>query len=171
MADIAFLLLIFFLVTSMIPNDKGIARKLPQKCPPGTICDTDIAVRNLFQIYLNETGELLVNNQLTPIDMMGTKLVAFIDNNGSNSCHYCTGAQLATSSEHPNKAVISLSTHRLTPYSEFIRVHDEITKAYNELRTNYMTTILKKEEDQLTTDDLHEIKEAYPFLISEAVLK
>ena len=49
MADIAFLLLIFFLVTTTISADKGINRKLPAECPPGQTCDTDINERNIFR--------------------------------------------------------------------------------------------------------------------------
>jgi biopolymer transport protein ExbD len=171
MADIAFLLLIFFLVTSMIPNDKGISRKLPPPCPPGIECSADILPRNLFQIFLNEQGELLVNNNLTPISELGQLLLEFIDNNGDGSCSYCNGKGSSTASDNPSKAVISLSTDRLTPYAEFIAVHDEITQAYVLLRKNYATQIFRKELDLLTELEFEQLRKAYPFLISEAELK
>ena len=168
MADIAFLLLIFFLVTTTIAKDKGIARKLPKKCPPGQVCSLPIKERNVLRLFLNEKGELLVNDELLPVAALKEKLVEFIDNNGDVSCDYCNGAGSELSSDNPHKAVISLSTDRLAPYSEFIMVQDEITKAYLDLREKYALEILDKLPDDLSESELEEIKAAYPFLISEA---
>jgi biopolymer transport protein ExbD len=168
MADIAFLLLIFFLVTTTIAKDKGIARKLPKKCPPGQICSLPIQERNVLRLFLNEKGELLVNDELLPVSDLKEKLVEFIDNNGDGSCEYCNGEGTELSSDNPKKAVISLSTDRLAPYSEFITVQDEMTKAYLDLRERYVLEILEKLPDDLYESELAEIKAAYPFLISEA---
>ena len=64
--------------------------------------------------------------------------------------------------------MISLSTDRLAAYSEFIRVQDEITKAYLDLREKYVLDLLKKTVAELSESELEEVKTAYPFLISEA---
>lgn len=168
MADIAFLLLIFFLVTTTLAKDKGIARKLPGKCPPGTDCIINALDRNILRLYLNETGELLVNDELTRIEDLKITLVDFIDNNGDGSCHYCSGDQLEESSVNPSKALISLTTDRLTPYAQFIALQDEISKAYFELRELYALRIFEKTPSELTDSELQKVKEAYPFLFSEA---
>jgi len=171
MADIAFLLLIFFLVTTTIAKDQGIARKLPKKCPVGQDCTSPLKERNVLRLYLNEKGQLLVNDNITPIEELGEELRLFIDNNGDGSCSYCTGESLESSSENPTKAVISLSTDRFTPYFQFIAVQDELTKAYLELRENYAQRIFEKDPSELTESEMEEIKLAYPFLISEAEIK
>jgi len=168
MADIAFLLLIFFLVTTTIAKDKGIARKLPKKCPPGQVCSLPIQERNVLRLFLNDAGELLVNDEIVPVIQLKEKLIEFIDNNGDGSCHYCNGLGSIHYSENPKKAVISLSTDRLAAYSEFIRVQDEITKAYLVLREKYALDILEKTATELSESELQEVKIAYPFLISEA---
>lgn len=104
MADIAFLLLIFFLVTSMIPNDKGIARDLPQPCPPGADCNIPLKKNNIFTISVNEKGEIMVNKTITPIENLKDELKHFIDNNADQSCIYCSGERLAEASDNPKKA-------------------------------------------------------------------
>ena len=104
MADIAFLLLIFFLVTSMIPNDKGIARDLPQPCPLGADCNIPIKKNNIFEISVNEKGEIMANKTLTPIENLKVKLKDFIDNNADRSCNYCEGKQLSENSDNPKKS-------------------------------------------------------------------
>ncbi|MCW5519464.1 biopolymer transporter ExbD [Aureitalea sp. L0-47] len=171
MADIAFLLLIFFLVTTTLAKDKGIERKLPRKCPPGQECAVNIKDRNIMRLYLNETGELLVNDDITAIDELKVMIMDFIDNNGDGSCEYCTGHQLDDSSENPAKAVISLTTDRLTPYAEFIALQDEISKAYYALREQYTLKLFEKKPSELTASELKQVKEAYPFLFSEADVK
>ena len=171
MADIAFLLLIFFLVTTTIARDKGIARKLPRKCPPGINCSIDINDRNIMRLYLNETGELLVNDDVTDLTELRSLIKNFIDNNGDGSCEYCHGLQLIGSSENPSVAVISLNTDRLTPYREFISLQDEISQAYFELRRDYALNIFKKEPSELSDSEMFQVKEAYPFLLSEADIK
>ena len=139
MADIAFLLLLFFLVATTISQEKGIVRKLPAPCPSGQDCNADSSERNLLHIMINEKGALLVANEVTSIKQLKDRVIQFLDNNGKSTCDYCSGEQIATASDHPSKAVISLSSHRLSNYATFISVQDELTKAYKELRTKYAT--------------------------------
>ncbi|MCA0153097.1 ExbD/TolR family protein [Winogradskyella vincentii] len=114
MADIAFLLLIFFLVTTTISADKGILRQLSAECPPGTNCKADIAERNLLRININAENEIMVKNEIVPIEKLKQFVIEFVDNNGSDSCGYCNGNKNEQSSDHPKKAVISLSHDALT---------------------------------------------------------
>ena len=170
MADIAFLLLLFFLVATTISQEKGIVRKLPAPCPAGQDCNADIHERNLLHILINEKGELLVDNKVTPLASLKEKAVQFLDNNGKGVCNYCTGAKISTASDHPSKAVISLSSHRLSSYASFISVQDELTKAYKELRTQYAIKKLGKTMETLSEEELKEVQQAYPFLVFEATV-
>ncbi|MEW4924594.1 biopolymer transporter ExbD [Algibacter sp. 2305UL17-15] len=168
MADIAFLLLIFFLVTAAIPKDTGINRQLPKECPPGIDCNSIIAERNILKIAINAKNEIMVDNEIATVDDIKDLAKTFLDNNGDGSCTYCNGNKNETSSDNPSKAVISLQTDRNSNYNQFIEVQDELTKAYFELRKTYAEKVLNKQIDNLTKDELKQVKDAYPFILSEA---
>ncbi len=170
MADIAFLLLIFFLIATKVPNDKGLARKLPPECtnPP---CEVDYYGRNVLEIALNAKDEIFVNDGTIPIDELKDFVTNFVDNNGDGSCSFCKGDRLNTSSDNPEMAVVSLVTDRETSYKFFIKVQDEIAKAYFDLRASYSKSKFNKSVSNLTVDELMEVKKAYPFKLSEAIIK
>lgn len=172
MADIAFLLLIFFLVTAVIPKDKGIYRKLPAPCPPNVECnDMPVPMRNILEVNVNANDELLVENELISIDELKDITKEFLTNNGDGSCDYCVGLAAEDSSDNPKKAVVSLANDKMTSYAFYIKVQDEITKAYYELRSDYATNVLKKPSNELTEDELQAVKNAYPFILSEVEIK
>jgi biopolymer transport protein ExbD len=171
MADIAFLLLIFFLVTTTMAKDEGINRKLPRNCPPGQICTIDIHERNILRIVLNSKQEIMVEDDLVAITNLKYIAKTFLDNNGDNSCNYCKGNSLTTSSDNPTKAIISLQTGKQTSYELFIALQDELTKAYYELRETYAVQRLGKDIDELSKKDFVNIRNAYPFILSEAETK
>ncbi len=171
MADIAFLLLIFFLVTTTISADKGIHRKLSEACPPGTDCSTILHERNILRISINEEDDLFVEDEIVSIKDLKQIAKAFLDNNGDKSCTYCNGLKDASSSDNPSEAVISLSTDKQTTYETYILVQDILTKAYYELREEYSENVLKKNPKQLTKSDLKTLKNVYPFKLSEADIK
>lgn len=170
MADIAFLLLIFFLVTTTISADKGILRQLPPVCETGD-CTADIAERNLLHIAMNEKQEIMIENDIVELTEVKMIVESFIDNNGLNTCDYCEGKALSESSDHPDAAVISLSHDALTKYNAFVSVQDEITKAYYDLRTRYAKQAFNKTPDQLSKEELEHVKQAYPFKVSEIAVK
>ncbi|WP_431157777.1 biopolymer transporter ExbD [Winogradskyella poriferorum] len=170
MADIAFLLLIFFLVTTTISADKGLLRQLPPFCPTGENCIADIEERNLLRIMINGKNEVLVNDEVLKIENIKDAIITFVDNNGSNSCNYCKGPKSLEASEHPKKAILSLSHAKEANYEQYVSVQDEITKAYYKLRYDYSKTIFNKEPDELSQNELKEVKSAYPFVVSEANL-
>ncbi|REG86242.1 ExbD/TolR family protein [Winogradskyella sediminis] len=170
MADIAFLLLIFFLVTTTISADKGILRKLPPVCDTPN-CTADIPERNLLQISMNDNQEIMIEANTVKLEEVKDIVEAFIDNNGSNNCDFCEGEQLSNSSDHPKKAVISLSHNTLTKYDLFIAVQDEITSAYYDLRMRYAKQVYNKTPDQLTKEELIAVQKAYPFIVSEIMVK
>ncbi|WP_458626520.1 ExbD/TolR family protein [Winogradskyella sp. PC D3.3] len=169
MADIAFLLLIFFLVTTTISADKGILRKLPAICDTAD-CIANLPERNLLQISMNETQDIMIENTIIKLADVKTIVETFIDNNGIDKCDYCEGNQSKESSDHPKVAVISLQHAALTKYEHFIAVQDEITKAYYDLRMRYAKLTYNKIPDQLTKHELIDVQKAYPFLVSEIMI-
>ncbi|UKM64057.1 biopolymer transporter ExbD [Flavobacteriaceae bacterium GSB9] len=171
MADIAFLLLIFFLVTATISSDAGINRTLPAECPPGVDCSSIKPERNILRIVINNNNDILVENDIVEIEDLKDLTKAFLDNNGDGSCNYCNGEQLSYASDNPKKAVISLQNGQQTTYGQYIAVQNELTKAYYELRQLYSLNILKKSTDNLSDKELKQAKTAYPFILSEAETK
>jgi biopolymer transport protein ExbD len=124
MADIAFLLLTFFLVTTTIANDRGLSIQLPP--PPEAQPPEDVKVqeRNMFKIQINSSDALLVEGE--PMgDVSGLKemIKKFIMNNGVDP----------ESSDSPEKAIVSYKTDRGTSHKRFIEVLDIIQGAYYDI--------------------------------------
>ncbi|NNK82854.1 MAG: biopolymer transporter ExbD [Flavobacteriaceae bacterium] len=133
MADIAFLLLIFFLVTTTIEKDSGINRKLPPIQPPNQD-NVVIKQKNIFTVLLNGKDQLLVEDELMELKDLRKAAVEFLDNGGDGTCTYCKGKKDPRSSDNPDKAIISLKNERETSYAVYISVQNEIVAAYNQLR-------------------------------------
>ena len=135
MAEIEFLLLIFFLVTTTIETDSGLNRKLP---PMEDVVDPPIIKeRNIFTVVVNKNNDLLVEEKPLEISELREAAVAFLDNGGGkgeDACNYCQGARDTDSSDNPDKAVISLKNDRETDYKVYIAVQNELVAASNELR-------------------------------------
>ena len=135
MADIAFLLLIFFLVTTTIETDTGINRKLP----PMEDSDEDVIIKqkNIFTVLINGKDQLLVEDELMELKNLRKAAIEFLDNGGGtgdDACSYCKGKRSPSSSDNPDKAIISLKNERETTYSTYISVQNELVAAYNQLR-------------------------------------
>ena len=188
MADIAFLLLIFFLVTTTIETDSGLNRKLPpmedQVDPP------IIRQKNIFTVVVNKNDQLLVEEELTDIKDLRALAVAFLDNGGrvgEEACDYCQGARDESSSDNPDKAIISLKNNRETSYKVYIAIQNELVAAYNELRNREFMRLYpsvglnfveaeKKYDDPRTSVEMSEqlkpkldvVKAMYPQKLSEA---
>ena len=122
MADIAFLLLIFFLVTTTIDVDTGILMQLPppldetEKPPP-------IKERNMLAILVNAEGAILVESEVTQLAQVRKEVIRHVTNNGVNPKY----------AEDPDKAIVSLKTDRKTNYDKYIDVLDEVWMGYREI--------------------------------------
>ena len=183
MADIAFLLLIFFLVTTTIETDAGLDRMLPPAEPPEDI-DVVIKQKNIFTVNINRNGQLLVEEEILDIKNLRNAAIAFLDNGGDGTCSYCKGRKDATSSDNPEKAIISLKNDRETKYSTYITVQNELVGAYNDLRnreaqrlfgtdfTEMENKFLNPETPSAERDELKpkvkRIQELFPQKLSEA---
>ncbi|MBT3560288.1 MAG: biopolymer transporter ExbD [Flavobacteriaceae bacterium] len=135
MADIAFLLLIFFLVTTTIETDSGISRKLP----PIEESEEDVVIKqkNIFTVLLNGKDQLLVEDELIELEEIRAAAIEFLDNGGGkgeDGCDYCKGKKDPRSSDNPDKAIISLKNERETSYAAYISVQNELVAAYTHLR-------------------------------------
>lgn len=122
LADIAFLLLIFFLVVTTIDVDTGIGLILPPI--PDDIDPPPVRERNLMNILVNAQGMVLINEQPAAVANVRELVKQFIDNNGVDP----------ELSESPDDAIVSIKTDRRTPYTVYIDMLDEVMGAYEELR-------------------------------------
>lgn len=192
MADIAFLLLIFFLVTTTMDVDSGISRKLSEK-PPENYEPPVIKMKNILEININRNDKLLIEDEIMEIQDVKQFTIDFLDNGGGvgksdengpgKACDYCNGKKDPASSDHPNKAIISVQSDRGTSYGMYITVQNELLSAYTELRNRYakkhitgkyagmsydeLLLLDTKDNDELK-DVLKQIKDAYPQIISDA---
>ncbi len=159
MADIAFLLLIFFLVTTSIDSDKGIPIKLPPKLeensPP-----VDQNKRNVYEVLINSNNYLLVENNYMNLEDLCEATKKFITNNGVDP----------NLSESPDKAIVSLKNDRGTSYGVYIQIQNELKRAYNELRDDYAMEKFGRLYSELPkgTKAYEEVNTKYPQKISEA---
>lgn len=158
MADIAFLLLIFFLVTTTMDVDTGIARKLPVLDDTQQPEDMQGNARNIYEVYVNKKDKLLVEDEEMDIEDLRSGAKEFLNNNGKNPAL----------SDSPDKAIISLVNSRGTSYEMYIAVQNELTAAYNELRDDEAIRKYSLNYTELPKDKQKEIRKMYPMKISEA---
>lgn len=122
MADIAFLLLTFYMVTTEIKDNKGLTLMLPPYQPNAPVIAKND--RNLFAIYLNSSDALLVEKEeRTSVEGLREEIKTFILNNGKDK----------NLSDSPIDAVVSIKTDRGTTYGRFLAILDEVQGAYYEI--------------------------------------
>ncbi|WP_081210434.1 ExbD/TolR family protein [Salegentibacter sediminis] len=185
MADIAFLLLIFFLVTTTIETDSGISRKLPPWQPEEQEPPV-IKQRNIFTVLVNRNNELLVEDEFMEIEELRQAAFEFLDNGGGagdEACDFCQGPGDPSSSVNPQKAIISLVNNRGTEYGTYIAVQNELVAAYNQLRDREAQRMFGKSFTQMEKeyndpnytgnkdklkDQIEVIKDMIPQKLSEA---
>lgn len=167
MADIAFLLLIFFLVTTTMDVDKGLLVKLPPWTEEQSE-EQDIKEKNIFVVLVNAQDQLLIESEYATLEDVRRLAKEFIDNNGDGTCEDCRGLRDPASSDNPGKAVISLQNDRGTSYNMFVKVRNELLGAYTELRNELATRKYGRDYESLSESDKEEVNAVYPQFISEA---
>ena len=173
MADISFLLLIFFLVTTSMDVNQGLARRLPPPIPPDQkVEDTDINKRNLFVVKINWENRLLVQGQELDVKQLRAKAKEFIvnandDANMPKLFEEDFGQPFGTL-KYTKEHVISVQNDAETQYQAYLEVQNELVAAYNELREECAQKYFHKSYTDLDEEWQKKIQKIYPQKISEA---
>ena len=173
MADISFLLLIFFLVTTSMDVNQGLARRLPAPIPPDQkIEDKDINKRNLLVVKINSANQLMVQGQLMDVKQLKEKAKEFIKNENNSDFlpklvtedFGAPFGEISYTKDH----VISVQNDVDTRYQSYLDVQNELVAAYNELREECAQKYFHKAYSELEEDQQKQIQKIYPQKISEA---
>lgn len=171
-ADIAFMLLLFFLLTSSMDTDKGLARRLPPPIPKDMEKpDMDINKRNLLIILINSENQILANGGQVEVADLKDMVKEFVDNpyNDESKPEKIEvdvpffGKRMVTKNH-----VISLQNDRGTEYQAYISVQNEVMKAYNELRNDVSKQKFNMVFDELNDEQKEAVLMIYKTGISEA---
>lgn len=158
MADIAFLLLVFFLVVTTIDVDTGIGLVLPPI--PDDVEPPPIRERNMLRILVNAQGMILLDDEPVSADQVKDMVIDFVDNPANDP----------NLSESPDDAIVSIRTDRQTPYNVYIDMLDEVMGAYEDLRRLASMERFGVPYSALEDDSVEQeqIRELYPKRISIA---
>ena len=172
-ADIAFMLLIFFLITTSMDTDRGLARRLPPPVPKDqkNDADVDIKKRNLLVVLVSSGNQIMCGGELTDIKQLKDKVKEFVENpyNDANKPEKVEvdvpyfGKKMVSKNH-----VISLQSDRGTSYQAYIDVQNELAAAYNELRDDVSKEKFGKAFMDLDEEQQKAVQQIYPQKISEA---
>ncbi len=169
MADIAFLLLIFFLVTTTMDTNTGMTRKLPQ---PNTEPTPDIIKkeRNVLVVLINKKDQLAVESKLVTLEILHEKVKEFFTNplKDKNLPETKPKNIPFLGTVEVSKGVISLQNDRGTKYERYIAVQNQLLKAINELRDELSIKKFGSSFENLPENKQNAVKKFYPYAISEA---
>ena len=175
-ADISFILLIFFLITTSMDTDMGLARRLPQPPEDEEIKqELKIKERNVMEVRINAQGFLWVKDGTasgySDIRELKTRAKQFIQNENNLSIlpeKHPINIPLLGMCALTDKHVISVQTDRGTPYNMYFQVQNELVAAYNELRNELSKQKFGRIYDALSDEQKVAIRTYYPQKISEA---
>ena len=173
-ADIAFMLLIFFLTTTSMNTDKGLARRLPPPPDPSVKKQDDLKVkeRNLLQVRINKDNQLMVGSEYLEVSQLKAKAKEFIANPNDDvnlpEKHVknipLLGGDVMVTENH----IISVTNDVGTSYQAYIDVQNELVAAYNELRNEAAKANFGKNYAECDEDQKKAIRDFIPQKISEA---
>lgn len=170
-ADISFLLLTFFLLTSSINTEQGIPRRLPSpKEKDAKEQKVDINQRNVMTVVVNFQDLVSVNGEQIDISQLKQTAMEFLEN-ASNDPHKPEKkyVEIDNMGEYAvSQGVISLTNDQGTTYNMYVQVQNELQRAVNELRDKVATNYFGKKYDVLDTALQKSIQKAVPMNISEA---
>lgn len=171
MADIAFLLLIFFLMVTTMDIESGLQRRLPPM-PDENQKQDDIQVnrRNILVVRLNDSDGLLAGGEMMNVTMLKDKAKEFLLN-PANDVSLPEKEEKIIEGFGPvqvSKGVISLQNTRGTSYKAYIEVQNELVKAVNEIRDDFAMVNFGKKYIALDEDKQRIVRDAIPQNISEA---
>lgn len=156
MSDISFLLLLFFLVSTVIDVDTGIGLTLPEYVPPSEQETVPISKDRLAAVLINENGDVLLNNEVIAIPQIAKTLRPRIESKMNEPLN--------------KKLVVSVKTDRKTNYNLYIQALDQIKEAYFESRRDYaMNKYARKLTDlDEKSEEMKDVREKFPIIISIA---
>ena len=173
-ADIAFMLLIFFLTTTSMDTDKGLARRLPPPPDPNVKQDDNLKVkeRNVLQVRINKDNQLMVGSEYMEVSQLRAKAKEFIANPNDDETlpekHVVNIPLLGGDCMVAKNHVISVTNDVGTSYQAYIDVQNELVAAYNELRNEKAKSAFGKDYVECSEDEQKAIRDFHPQKISEA---
>lgn len=175
-ADISFILLIFFLITTSMDTDMGLARRLPR--PPEENQEDatmDIKSRNILYVRMNSAGQLWVKDEMESgyedLKNLRNRVKEFVKNEKNLSKYpekHVKNIDILGQCFVTDKHVISVQTDRGTPYAVYFEVQNELVAAYNELRNELSKQKFGRSYDALGDEEKVAVRAYYPQNISEA---
>lgn len=169
MADIAFLLLIFFLVATTMSKDFGINRVLPPY-QEDQEQEMQVKERNLFMVLVNRSNAIMAKSEPIQLEQLRPRVKEFfLNRNDSPDLPEIEIKNIELlGNVRVSKGIVSLTNDRGAHYETYIAVQNELTKAFNELRDETSQMYFKKKFNDLTEDQQKAIAAAVPIAISEA---
>lgn len=172
-ADISFMLLIFFLVTTSMDTDQGLGRTLPKPPEPDQEnAEIKVKERNMLNIRINKDNYLLIGDDYCTVQDVKERAKEFIANKDNNpnlpELKPKKIKELGKTMMVTENHVISVQTDRGTDYGVYFAVQDALVAAYNELRDELAKEEFGYKYEYLTEDQQKGIREVYPQKISEA---
>lgn len=171
MADISFLLLIFWLTTTTMNNDKGLQRRLPPMPEDGAkMEDVKINRRNIIQVKINSNDRIIAGGEIMDVSMIKDKIKEFITNPANlETLPEKEMKNIEGFGEYPvSKGVVSLQNDRGTSYDAYLHVQNELAKAFNEIRDDFARQNFGTIYNNLDEDKQKIVREAVPLSLSEA---
>ena len=171
MADIAFLLLIFYLVSTTMNVDSGLQRMLPPYIDPSEQQQTNkVNKRNTLLVFVDAHDRLMVQSQIAQVEDLNGIVKEFILNpQDREDMPEKVMEKIDLIGEYPvGKGLVSLQNDRATSYDMYMRVQNELVRAFNELRDDLAADKFGRKFDQLSDDEKKAIQTAIPLRISEA---
>ena len=170
-ADMAFLLLCFFMMTTTMDQDKGLNRRLPPMPDPNQKAqDQKVNRRNIIVVKINSADRLLAGTEPMHVSQLKDKIKEFLSN-PANDPNLPEKEEIEIEGYGPcmvSKGVISLQNDRGTSYQAYIAVQNELVKAVNELRDEFAMANFGKLYSKLNDDEAEVVRKAVPQNISEA---
>jgi len=170
-ADIAFLLLCYFLMTTTMGTQTGLSRRLPPMPDPNQkVEDQKVNRRNIIIVKINSADRILAGSEPIDVSQLKEKIKIFLTNpNDDPTLPVLEPKEIeGLGARNVSKGVISLQNDRGTSYQAYIAVQNELVKAVNELRDEASMREFGKKYLALGEDDQKVIKELVPQQISEA---
>lgn len=168
-ADIAFLLLVFFLATTTMNVDSGLFRRLPPYTPDIEKAP-QIAKRNILQVLVNRDNLMSINGEVADVSTLKERTIEFILNPANKEDLPVKEVKTIDlfGPVEVSKGIVSLQSDKGTSYEMYIAVQDQLTAAFNEMRNMKANEKWGKKFSELSDEQQDAVKQVIPMQVSEA---